>query len=112
MQNIVTGNTSSIFLQLRISFCFHNANLVTLNQVQDLEDVIFATASWYVIWNLNSITVYNLEKLNLFEAYNTINKFDVICLSESYLESSIASDNDDLNINGSWFFTVLIWLPY
>ena len=24
-----------------------------------------------------------------------INKFDVICFSESYLDSSVASDNDD-----------------
>ena len=51
-------------------------------------------------WNLNSMTAQNFEKINLFEAYNTINKFDVICLSESYLDSSIASDNDDLNIKG------------
>ena len=47
-------------------------------------------------WNLNSMTVHNFEKINLLEAY----KFDVIYLSESYLDSSIASDNDDLNING------------
>ena len=49
-------------------------------------------------WNLNSITAHNFEKINLPEAYHTINRFDVICLSESYLYSSIASDNDDLNI--------------
>ena len=42
------------------------------------------------------MTVHNFEKINLLEAY----KFDVIYLSESYLDSSIASDNDDLNING------------
>ena len=40
------------------------------------------------------------EKINLLEAYNIINKFEVICLSESYLDSSIASDNDNLNIKG------------
>ena len=51
-------------------------------------------------WNLNSMTAHNFEKINLLEAYNTINKFDVICLSESYLDSSIASDNDNLNIKG------------
>ena len=44
------------------------------------------------------MTAHNFEKINLLKAYNTINKFDVICLSESYLDSSIASDNDDLNI--------------
>ena len=46
------------------------------------------------------MTAHNFEKINLLEAYNTINKFDVICLSESYLDSSIASDNDNLNIKG------------
>ena len=46
------------------------------------------------------MTAHNFEKINLFEAYNTINKFDVICLSESYLDSSLASDNDNLNIKG------------
>ena len=49
-------------------------------------------------WNLNSMTAHNFEKINLLEVYNTINKFDVICFSEFYLDSSIASDNDDLNI--------------
>ena len=52
-------------------------------------------------WNLNSMTAHNFEKINLLAAYNTINKFDVICLSESYLDSSIAFDNDNLNIKGS-----------
>ena len=47
-------------------------------------------------WNLNIMTAHNFEKINL-EVY-TINKFDVICLSESYFDSSVASDNDDLNI--------------
>ena len=48
-------------------------------------------------WNLNNMTAHNFEKINLFEVYSTINKFDVICLSESYFDSSIASDNNDLN---------------
>ena len=51
-------------------------------------------------WNLNSMTAHIFEKINLLEAYNIINKFEVICLSESYLDSSIASDNDNLNIKG------------
>ena len=51
-------------------------------------------------WNLNSMTAHNFEKINLLETYNTIQKFDVICLLESYLDSSIAFDNDDLNIKG------------
>ena len=51
-------------------------------------------------WNLNSMAAHNFEKRNLLEVYNTINKFDNICLSESYLDSSIASDNNDLSTKG------------
>ena len=51
-------------------------------------------------WNLNSITAHNFEKVNLLEAYNTVNKFDRICLSETYLDFSILSDNDNLVIKG------------
>ena len=50
-------------------------------------------------WGLNSTTAHNFEKANLL-ACNTINKFDIICLSECYLDSSIASNNDKLNIKG------------
>ena len=45
-------------------------------------------------WNLNSMTACNFEKIKL-EAYNTINKFDAICVLESYLDSSIVSDNNN-----------------
>ena len=34
------------------------------------------------------------------EVYNAVNKFDLICLSESFLDSSILTENDNLNING------------
>ena len=49
---------------------------------------------------LGFMTTFNFEKINLLEAYSTINKFDVICLLESYHDSSIASNNDYLNIKG------------
>ena len=40
-------------------------------------------------WNLNSITPHNFIKLSLLRAYISINKIDIICLSETYLDSSI-----------------------
>ena len=46
------------------------------------------------------MTAHSSKNINLLEAYNIINKFDVICISESCLDSSIALDNDDLNIKG------------
>ena len=55
--------------------------------------------------NLNSMTAHNFEKIKFLEAYNTIHKFGVICLWEPYLDSSIASNNDDLNIKGYNLYT-------
>ena len=51
-------------------------------------------------WNLNCTAAHNFEKLNLLEAYNTVNKFDIICLLEKYLDSSILSDNYNSVIKG------------
>ena len=49
-------------------------------------------------WNLNSITAHNFAKTNLLQAYNTIHDFDMVCLSESYLDSSVSSANENLYI--------------
>ena len=94
--------TITLVLQAnRLTMCAsHPLHVVILNQIQSLEDVIPATISRYANGNLNSMTARTFEKINLLEAYNTINKIDVICLSEYYLDSSIAFDNDDLNIKG------------
>ena len=40
-------------------------------------------------WNPDSTIAHNLAKLVLLKAFNSIHKFDVICLSETYLDSSI-----------------------
>ena len=51
-------------------------------------------------WNLNSISAHNFIKLSLLRAYISINKIDIICLSETYLDSNISSDNDNLELPG------------
>ena len=51
-------------------------------------------------WNLNSLAARNFEMVGLLEAFNTINKFDIICVSESYLDSTFSSDNEDIDIKG------------
>ena len=38
-------------------------------------------------WNVNSTLAHN--KLSLIIAYNTVQKFDIICISETYLNSSV-----------------------
>ena len=51
-------------------------------------------------WNLNSIADHNLSKLTLLEAYNMKYNFDIICLSETYLDSSIQHDDERLHLSG------------
>ena len=51
-------------------------------------------------WNLNSIAGHNFAKLVLLKAYNSVYKFDIICLSETYLDSNILPDDSNLKIPG------------
>ena len=51
-------------------------------------------------WNLNSIAAHNFSKIQSLIAYNCIRHFDIICLSETYFNSDISSDNENLDIPG------------
>ena len=51
-------------------------------------------------WNLNSIASHSFIKVSLLKAYMTIYNYDFICLSETYLDSSIPSDDNNLEIPG------------
>ena len=51
-------------------------------------------------WNLNSICAHNYIKVNLLRAYLSIHKFDIIRHSETYLDSTIRSDDGNLSIPG------------
>ena len=57
-------------------------------------------------WNLNSLLTYNYNKLFLLGAYIAVDKFDVICLSEKYLYSTIASDDENLEITSYNLVTI------
>ena len=49
-------------------------------------------------WNLNSVWAHNLAKSYLLRAYVNVHKFNTICLSETYLDSSV--DYGSLEISG------------
>ena len=42
-------------------------------------------------WNLNSISAHNYIKLSLLRAYVSTHKFDVICISKTYLNSDTST---------------------
>ena len=45
------------------------------------------------------VITHNYNKLILLKVYIAIHKFDIIGLSETYLDSSTTSDDDNLEIN-------------
>ena len=51
-------------------------------------------------WNLNSISAHNYIKPSLLRAYLSTHRFDVICLSETYLDSDTSHEDANLEIVG------------
>ena len=51
-------------------------------------------------WNFNNISAYAYFKLFLLSSYNSLHKFDIICLSETYLHSNTPLDDGNLEISG------------
>ena len=51
-------------------------------------------------WNLNSISARNFTKISLLTAYVLVHDFDIICLSETYLNSEISTDDKNLEMPG------------
>ena len=59
-------------------------------------------------WNVNSLIAHNMLKPSLLEAYNTVHKYDFICISETCFDSLVESEDNDLRINGY----KLIWMDH
>ena len=51
-------------------------------------------------WNLNSLAADYYLKISVLRSYVAIKKFDVACLSETYLGSSYLSDDDNFYFLG------------
>ena len=51
-------------------------------------------------WNLNSISAHNYTKISLLTAYVLVHNFDIICLSETYLNSETSTDDQNLETLG------------
>ena len=49
-------------------------------------------------WNLNGLAAHNFTKVSLLQALSVTNDHDIICLSETFLDSSISNDDEKNNI--------------
>ena len=50
-------------------------------------------------WNLNGLAAHDFIKVPLVEAFITSNNFDLVCLSETFLDSTIPNDDVNTQIN-------------
>ena len=51
-------------------------------------------------WNLNSIPAHNFQKLALLQGYISSNTVDILCLFETFLNSDISCDDNNLQLPG------------
>ena len=51
-------------------------------------------------WNLDGLTAHDSTKISLLQAYITQHSYDIICLTETFLNSSILSDDNRITIDG------------
>ena len=49
--------------------------------------------------NLNGISAHNYAKIFLLKAYVAIHKFDITCITETYLDSNTSPDDSNLEIS-------------
>ena len=51
-------------------------------------------------WNVNSLATDNYSKVVALKAYNSIYKYDFICISQTFLDYSFESDDRNLMLEG------------
>ena len=51
-------------------------------------------------WNLNGLAAHNFSEVSLLQAISVSKNYDIICLSETFLDSSIDSSDERTTIEG------------
>ena len=59
-------------------------------------------------WNVDRVLAHN--KLSMLEAYNIAHKYNLLCISESYLDSTVPLDDNSVYLNTLLVQTILIML--
>ena len=91
-----------LFFQICIFLPFIERALIIAGDIETNpgpEDLIKQNIS-LCHWNLNGISTNNYIKMSLLEAYNAVHDFDIICLSETFLNSEYLHDEPRLCLQG------------
>ena len=89
----------------RVVLCLCSLLLMLSGDVEIKPGLLSNCKEYFSIchWNLNSISAHDYSKLFPLKVYIILHKFDIICLSETYLDSTIPNDDDKLQIPGYTF---------
>ena len=92
----------SITLMYVNHFQLHNIFMKLCDDVEENPGPKLSSNQIFSIchWNLNRISAHNYIKLSLSRAYLSTHKFDVICISETYLDSDASDEDTNLEIVG------------
>ena len=106
LSDIVTHRRSlnmTCFIFLSNFFLWHISTLICLSgDVEINPGPVTNYSQGFTIchWNLNSIPTDNFAKMPLLEAYALTYNFDIVCLSETFLDSSYLYDDPRLSLPG------------
>ena len=102
--NITTINFANVLFFKYFDFCCYALNLkrMLLRESSGIETNPGLRKSFikFCHWNLNGLAAHDFVKMPLIEAFITTHNFDIICLSETLLDSSIDISDTRVNING------------
>ena len=102
IKNMLSFNFDLTFILMNFFYSFFSENLLLLHG--DIEANPGPNKKYKSFtcchWNVNSLAANNMLKLSSIAAYNSIHKYDFICISETCLDSSVQSDDRDISING------------
>ena len=103
--NINKFNSANVLLIKYFDFCCYVFNLkrILLLESNNIETKSGPLRSSFIKtchWNLNGLATHDFVKMPLIEAFITTHNLDIICLSETFLDSSIGISDTRINING------------
>ena len=81
-----------------LSLCLPNL-LLCCGDIEKSPGPKYSSLKFYH-WNLNGLTAHDSIKISLLQAYIIQNNYDIICLSETFLNSSIQTNDDRISIDG------------
>ena len=84
-------------VMMLLSLCLPNL-LLCCGDIEKNPGPKYSSLKFYH-WNLNGLTAHDSIKISLLQAYIIQNNYDIICLSETFLNSSIQTNDDRISID-------------